>query len=62
MHRIARSTGGKEHDNRREAGHGEGHAGSESETGTETAKNRDNQAQTPRHVRGHRGLKAFIDI
>ena len=35
---------------------------SESEIGTNTAENRDDQTLIPRHVWGHGGLKAFNNI
>ena len=45
--------GGKDHENRLDASHVDGNAISESETGTNVAKNLDDQARTPRHVRVH---------
>ena len=40
----------------------DGNAISESETGTNVAKNLDDQAQTPKHVRGRGGLTVFNNI
>ena len=54
--------GGKDHDSRLDTSHGDDNAISESETGTNVAKNLDDQARTPRHVRGHGGLKVFNNI
>ena len=54
--------GGKDHDCRFDASHGDGNAISESEIGTNVAKNLDDQALTPRHVRRHGGLKVFNNI
>ena len=49
--------GGKDHDSRLDASHGDDNAISESETGTNVAENLDDQARTPRHVRGRESLK-----
>ena len=45
--------GGKVHDNRLDASHCDGNAISESKTETNVAKNLNDQAWTPRHLRGH---------
>ena len=54
--------GGKDHDSRLDASHCDDNAISKSETRTNVAKNLDDQALTPRHVKGHGGLKVFNNI
>ena len=61
--------GDKDHDNRLGAmtamaypSQYDGNAIPESETGTKAAKNFDDPARTPRHVRGRAGLKVLNSI